>query len=164
MAIEVELLGFTLTHTGAKPTAKRIAAILKLAPPKNVQGCRRIIGIINFIKNHIPMRAALMQHLTELTCKDVKLTWGKQEQLTFNNLKAAVANSVLITYPDPKYQAVYVLPMRFTEIRMRRAVIPDARRRRINRGHPFKEVDGRGTNISRGGARAGRRTQGHVVL
>merc|ERR1711966_187007 len=30
MAIEVELLSFTLTRTGAKPTAKRIEAILKL--------------------------------------------------------------------------------------------------------------------------------------
>ena len=51
MAIEVELLGFTLTRTGAKPTSKRIEAIPKLAPPKNVRGCRRIIGIINLIKN-----------------------------------------------------------------------------------------------------------------
>ena len=60
MTIQVELLGFILTRTGAKPTPKRIEAILKLAPPKNVQGCRRIIGIINFIKNHIPMCTALM--------------------------------------------------------------------------------------------------------
>ena len=36
MAIEVELLGFILTCTGAKPTPKRIEAVLKLAQPKNV--------------------------------------------------------------------------------------------------------------------------------
>ena len=52
----VELLGFLLTRTGARPTAKRIEAILKLTPPKNKKGCRRIIGIINFIENHIPGR------------------------------------------------------------------------------------------------------------
>ena len=79
MAIEVELLGFILTHTGAKPTPKRIKEILKLAPPKNVRGCRRIIGIINFIKYHISMCAALMQHLTELTRKDAKFKWDKQK-------------------------------------------------------------------------------------
>ena len=72
MAIQVELLGFILTCTRVKPTPKQIEAILKLAPPKNMQGCRRSIGIINFIKNHIPMRTALMQHLTELTQKDAK--------------------------------------------------------------------------------------------
>ena len=58
MAIEVELLGFILTRIGAKPTPKQIEAILKLAPSKNMRGCRRIIEIINFIKNHIPMRAS----------------------------------------------------------------------------------------------------------
>ena len=74
MAIEVELLGFILTRTGAKPTPKRIEAIFKLEPPKNVQSCKRIIGIINFIKNHIPMHMAFMQYLMELTRKDASLS------------------------------------------------------------------------------------------
>ena len=60
MAEQVELFGFILTRTGAKPTRKWIEAILKLASPKNVRGRRRIIGIANFIKNHIPMRASLL--------------------------------------------------------------------------------------------------------
>ena len=89
MAIEVELLGFTLTRTGAKPTAKRSVAIIKLTPPKNVRGCRRIIGITNFSKKHIPMRAALVQHLTELTRKYTKFKWDKQTQKEFDKLKAA---------------------------------------------------------------------------
>ena len=55
MAAEVELLGFTSTQTSTKPMRKRIDAILKLAPLRNVRGCRRIIGIIK-----------------ELTKKDVK--------------------------------------------------------------------------------------------
>ena len=53
MAVQVELLGFILTRTGAKPTPTRIEAIIKLTPPQNVRSCRRIIGIVNFIKNHI---------------------------------------------------------------------------------------------------------------
>ena len=107
MAIEVELLGFILTRTGAKPTPKRIEAILKLATSKNVRGCRRIIRIINFIKNHIPMYVALMQYLTELTRKDTKFKWDIQRQKDFNKLKAAVANSILIIYPDPTKPFTY---------------------------------------------------------
>ena len=60
MAVQVELLGFILTRTRAKPTHKRIEVILKLVSPKNVRGCGSIIGIIGivkFIKNHIPMIA-----------------------------------------------------------------------------------------------------------
>ena len=92
----VELLGFLLTRTGVRPTAKQIEAILKLAPPKNKRGCRRIIGIINFIKNHIPGRAGLMRHLTDLTKKDVDFHWGAQENQAFKELRAAVDNLMSI--------------------------------------------------------------------
>ena len=96
MGEEVELLGFQLTRTGVRPTAKRIEAILKLAPPKNKRGCRRIIGIVNFIKNHIPGRAGLMRHLTDLTKKDVDFHWGAQENQAFKELRAAVNNLMSI--------------------------------------------------------------------
>ena len=53
------------------------------------------------------MRAAFMQHLTELTRKDTKFKWDKQKQNKFNKLKAAVANSILVTYPDPTKPFTY---------------------------------------------------------
>ena len=107
MGEEVELLGFMMTRKGSKPTAKRIEAILKLAPPKNVRGCRRIIGIINFIKNHIPGRTEKMRFLTEFTRKDVDFKWGAHEKKAFDKLKASVANSILITYLDPSKPFTY---------------------------------------------------------
>ena len=55
------------------------------------------------------MRVTLMQHLTELARKDVKLKWGKQEQIAFDKLKAAVATSILITYLDPTKPFTYCL-------------------------------------------------------
>ena len=121
MAIQVELLGFILMRTGAKPIPKRIEAILKLAPPENVRGCWRIIGIINFIKNHITMRAALMQHLTELTRKDTKYKWNKHKQKEFDKLKVAVANSTYSYHLSRPYQAIYVLITRTRHRNMRAA-------------------------------------------
>ena len=50
MAETLTLLGFQLTRTGSRPTAKRIKAILKLGKPKDKRGVRRINGIVNFIK------------------------------------------------------------------------------------------------------------------
>ena len=68
-----------------------------------------VIGIINFIKNHIPMCAALVRQLTELTRKDTKFKWDKQKQKEFDKLKASVANSIRITYPDPTKPFIYCL-------------------------------------------------------
>ena len=62
---------------------------------------------MNFIKNHIPGRAGLMRHLTELTRKDVDFKWGAYEDQAFKSLKAAVANSILTTYPDPNRPFIY---------------------------------------------------------
>ena len=53
------------------------------------------------------MRTALMRHLTELTRKDVKFKWRKEEQVAFDKLKAEVANAILITYPDPGNSFTY---------------------------------------------------------
>ena len=53
-AKEVEFLGFLLKQSGYQPTRKRIEAILKILPPKNVKKVREFLGAINFIKNHIP--------------------------------------------------------------------------------------------------------------
>ena len=66
-----------------------------------------VIGIINFIKNHIPMCAALVRQLTELTRKDTKFKWDKQKQKEFDKLKAAVANSIRMTYPDSTKPFIY---------------------------------------------------------
>ena len=80
MAEEVELLGFVLTCMGARPTTKRIGAILKLAETKNKKGCRRIIDIINFIRNHIPGCAELMCHLMDRTKKMLTSSLEKKKK------------------------------------------------------------------------------------
>jgi hypothetical protein len=77
-AIEVDHLGFTLQKDGFRPMKKRVEAILKLAPPTKVKKVRRLLGIINFIKNHIPNRASILAPITHLTKKDVPFIWGEE--------------------------------------------------------------------------------------
>ncbi len=100
-AIQVEFLGFLLKRTGFQPTRKRIEAILKLLPPRNVKQVRGFLGTINFIKNHIPNRAAIMAPITLLTKDNQPFIWGEEQQQAFDKTKAAVANAILCTYPDP---------------------------------------------------------------
>ena len=100
-ATEVEFLGFLLKQTGFQPTRKRIEAILKLLPPRNVKKVRAFLGTINFIKNHIPNHAKIMAPITLLTKDNQPFVWGEEQQQAFDKTKAAVANSILCTYPDP---------------------------------------------------------------
>ncbi len=97
----VEYLGFQLIWTGYEPLPSRVSAILCINPPKDVRGVRGFLGVLNFIKNHIPRRAKICEPITRLTKKDVKFVWGEEQQQAFDKLKAVVSEAILLTYPNP---------------------------------------------------------------
>ncbi len=97
----VEFLGFQLDRTGYRPLPSRVDAILRIKPPSNLKQVRGFLGVINFIKNHIPNCAAICEPITRLTRKDKKFSWGEEQQLAFNKIKAIVAESIMLTYPNP---------------------------------------------------------------
>ena len=97
----VEFLGFRLDRTGYSPLPTRVDAILRIQPPTNVRQVRGFLGVINFIKNHIPNRAAICEPITRLTRKNEKFAWGEEQQAAFDKVKAVVAESIMLTYPNP---------------------------------------------------------------
>ncbi|KAL7465162.1 hypothetical protein ACHAXS_005488 [Conticribra weissflogii] len=97
---EIAYLGFTITPTGYKPMQSRVNAILGMTAPKTIRQLREFIGCINFIKNHIPKCAELMQPLTKLTKKGISFKWTEEQQQAFQKIKAAVSEAVMLVYPD----------------------------------------------------------------
>jgi hypothetical protein len=97
----VEYLGFLLKRTGYEPMPSRISVILRINPPKDVSGARSLLGVVNYIKNHIPHRAKICEPINRLTRKDVKFVWGEEQQNAFEKLKALVLEAILLTYPNP---------------------------------------------------------------
>ncbi len=98
-----ESVGFQLKRTGYEPVPSRISAILRINSPKDVSGVRRsLLGVVNFIKNHIPGRAEICEPIPRLMRKDVTFVWGEEQQKAFEKLKAAVVlEGILLTYPNP---------------------------------------------------------------
>jgi hypothetical protein len=97
----VEFLGFQLDRTGYRPLPSRVDAILRVLPPSNLKQVRGFLGVINFIKNHIPNRAALIEPITRLTRKGEKFIWGDEQQQAFEKIKAVISESIMLTYPNP---------------------------------------------------------------
>jgi hypothetical protein len=97
----VEFLGFKLNQAGYLPLPSRVDAIMRIQPPGNVKQVRGFLGVINFIKNHIPNRAAICEPITRLTRKDEKFSWGDEQQQAFDKVKAVIAESIMLTYPNP---------------------------------------------------------------
>ncbi len=97
----MEYLGFQLHRTGYKPLPSRVSAILRINPPENLKQIRAFLGVINFIKNHIPRCAKICEPITWLTRKDIKFIWGEEQQRAFDKVKAVILESIMLEYPNP---------------------------------------------------------------
>ena len=70
-----ERLSFWVTAEGHKPLASRVQGMLELLLPRNNKEVWMFAGIINFVKNHVPRRAALVEPNTSLTKDSVSFNW-----------------------------------------------------------------------------------------
>jgi hypothetical protein len=80
----LKFLGFVLTPEGYQPTPKCIKAILAFSAPTNIKDVRHFLGVCNFIINHIPGQAALMEPITNSRRKMLSLH-GRRNKRQLSN-------------------------------------------------------------------------------
>ena len=87
-----------LEFLGYHPLKKRIESILSNILPKTFKLVTDFVGLVNFIKNHIPGHAKTLEPIIKLTKKKMIFTWGEEQQKAFNKIKADAAESILLSY------------------------------------------------------------------
>lgn len=70
MCYHSKFLVFCLGQKGINLTKNCVKTMLKLAPPSNIKKIHGFMGIVNFIKNHIPNQTTIIEATTMLTKKD----------------------------------------------------------------------------------------------
>ena len=98
---ETDYLGYWITPKGLQPWKRKIQAILRMAEPTNVSELRSFLGAVGYYHDMFPHRSHILAPLTNLTGSKGPLTWTPECSLAFKQMKALLAEEVLLAYPDP---------------------------------------------------------------
>ena len=92
---ELKYVGRLVSAASIKPDAQKIAAIIDLAPHKNVAEVRRLLGIVNQHAKFSPRFRELLTPITEVLRKDRTLSWARPQVTAYKTLKKAFCSALL---------------------------------------------------------------------
>ena len=91
-----ECLGFTVDDEGIHPDPAKIRAIMDWPEPSNPKDIMRFLGLVNYIMNQVPLLSIKSASLSNLTHLDEKWRWGPVEMASFQSVKQAVENHLVL--------------------------------------------------------------------
>ncbi|KAL0188420.1 hypothetical protein M9458_015519, partial [Cirrhinus mrigala] len=99
----VYFLGYNISAEGMHMDQKKVDAILKWPPPRNVKELQRFLGFSNFYRRFIQGYSSITAPLTSLLWgKPKHLTWNPAAHEAFQHLKHLFSTAPLLHHPDPE--------------------------------------------------------------
>jgi hypothetical protein len=101
------LLGFVVSKYGIRVDPLKVKAILALPPPNNLTQLQSLQGKENFLRRFICNYVEITKGFMRLLQKDAPFIWDAIAQCSFDDLKHALMNTLLL-HP-PNYVRDYIL-------------------------------------------------------
>ena len=102
----MEFLGRLITSEGLKPDVKKVEAILGMENPTDVDGVRRLQGMVTYLATFLPKLSTVMEPIRRLTKQDVEFKWSEEQDKAMDEIKKLVTTSPILAYYDPKKELV----------------------------------------------------------
>lgn len=101
---EVPYIGHILTDKGVKADPSKIAAVLSMPTPQNVEEVQRIIGFVNYLSKFLPNLADVCKPLRELS-NEVRNNrqlweWEEHHEAAFKAIKQLASTAPVLRYYD----------------------------------------------------------------
>jgi transposase InsO family protein len=97
---EIEYLGVIISHNRVAMDPVKVAGVTEWPTPKSKKELQSFLGFANFYRRFIAGFSHHARPLFDLTKKDVKFEWNREQEEAFVNLKAAVTSAPVLVLPD----------------------------------------------------------------
>ena len=95
---EFTYLGHVITKTGISADPRKIAALVKMSPPKNVKQLRSFLGFCNYYRKFVHNFSAKCAPLYSILTRDFQ--WNEFAQEAFERLKTILSVMPVLNHPD----------------------------------------------------------------
>ena len=96
----LKYLGHLVTSEGIRTDPDKVSAIVDLAPPTNLRGLRRFLGMASWYRRYIEGFSKITAPLNRLLKKGQRWQWTAEQDKAFCELKQHLTEAPVLTCPD----------------------------------------------------------------
>lgn len=96
----IEYLGHVITRDGIRANPKKIVTIKEYPRPINIKKLQSFLGLCAYFRRYVKNFAKMAKPLTTLLKKDTPFVWTNIQHDSFDKLKLALANEVILAFPN----------------------------------------------------------------
>ena len=82
---QIKFMGYLITNEGVQADKSKVDAILNMPAPTDVQGVKRLCGMIQYLSKFLPHLASDLQPIRELTRKNAEWNWSSECEEAFQS-------------------------------------------------------------------------------
>ena len=97
---KVRLLGFVVSGAGVEMDQDKVTVIKNWPKPRTHRQLLRFLGAANYYRQFVPHFSNLSHPLGAVRQQKGPVEWTGDMEKAFTTLKASIADSTLLTYPD----------------------------------------------------------------
>lgn len=99
-------LGHVFDLNGVHPNPEKMKAIVDAPKPCDVKQVQSFVGLCNFYNRFIPNFTEVLAPLYKLIQKNVKFTWGQEQEKSFQTLKKFFSSDKVLHLYDPTLETL----------------------------------------------------------
>ena len=111
---QIEFFGHVFTKDGLKPSPGKVRAIKECGVPESKEAVRSFLGMAGYLDSFINNYAAIAAPLYQLTRKETKFHWGKEEDEAFK-IQDSISNEKTMAFFDPSRPIILRTETSFNE-------------------------------------------------